>query len=271
MLKLSCLSLSYKRAFAAGTMDLFGFIERCRELDVDGIDIHSRDLASQEFEYIREVKQRCLRAGLPIACLGVSNNFALPSDEVSAQVEAAKQRIRQARVLGAPQVRVFAGTPQGSDAEQAGAWDRCAAALKEVADFGWEEGVQVSLQNHNHRNLTADGASVLKFVEQAGPHLSHVWDTGQYVGSPGASGAESEVASEAVYESLQQTVHLATHVRTKIYRMETGEERWLDYPRIFGILQQANYNGFCSLVYEGQEDEEPAIARAVPFLRRFIP
>ena len=140
-------------------------------------------------------------------------------------------------MLGAPQVRVFAGTPRGSEADRAGAWDRCAAALKETADYGWEEGVQVSLQNHNHHNLTADGASVLKFVEQAAPHLSHVWDTGQYVGSPGASGEESEVATEAVYESLQQTVHLATHVRTKIYRVETGEERWLDYPRIFDILQ----------------------------------
>lgn len=271
MLKLACLSLSYKRSFAAGTMDLFSFIERCRALDLDGIDIHSRDLASEDFPYLREVKLRCLRAGLPIACLGVSNNFALPADEIPEQVEGAKQCIRLARVLGAPQVRVFAGTPRGSEADRAGAWDRCAAALKETADYGWEEGVQVSLQNHNHHNLTADGASVLKFVEQAAPHLSHVWDTGQYVGSPGASGEESEVATEAVYESLQQTVHLATHVRTKIYRVETGEERWLDYPRIFDILQGAGYNGFCSLVYEGVEDEEPAIARAVPFLRRFIP
>ena len=32
MLKLACLSLSYKRSFAAGTMDLFSFIERCRAL-----------------------------------------------------------------------------------------------------------------------------------------------------------------------------------------------------------------------------------------------
>ena len=253
-------------------MDLFSFIERCRTLDLDGIDIHSRDLASEDFPYLREVKQRCLRAGLPIACLGVSNNFALPADEGT------RSRSREPSNAFAwhgcsvrPKCAYLPARRGGSEADRAGAWDRCAAALKETADYGWEEGVQVSLQNHNHHNLTADGASVLKFVEQAAPHLSHVWDTGQYVGSPGASGEDSEVATEAVYESLQQTVHLATHVRTKIYRVETGEERWLDYPRIFDILQGAGYNGFCSLVYEGVEDEEPAIARAVPFLRRFIP
>jgi len=74
-----------------------------------------------------------------------------------------------------------------------------------------------------------------------------------------------------VYESIQQTVGLVTHVRAKIYWIETGEEQWIDYPRIFAILREAGYNGFCSLVYEGAEDSEPAIARAVTFLHRFVP
>ena len=144
--------------------------------------------------------------------------------------------------------------------------------------------MQVAVQNHNHGSFTATGRDVLKLADAVGPRLSHVWDTGQYVGSPGADihvagqltmeGAVPEhdrPAREELYESLQQTVHLVTHVRAKIYWIETGEERWMDYPRIFAILREAEYNGFCSLVYEGAEDSEPAIARAVTYLRRFVP
>ena len=42
MLKLGCMSLSYKDEFAAGKIDLEGFIERAHQMRLDGIDIHTR-------------------------------------------------------------------------------------------------------------------------------------------------------------------------------------------------------------------------------------
>ena len=128
--------------------------------------------------------------------------------------------------------------------------------------------------------MTEYGHDVLSLVERAGPHLGHVWDTGQYVGSPGASGASDRRAQEVLYQSLQQTVHLATHVRCKIYRIAGGEEEWLDYPRIFGLLREVHYNGFCSIVYEPRDEqgrselrayEVAGVEKAVPFLRRMMP
>ena len=46
----------------------------------------------------------------------------------------------------------------------------------------------------------------------------------------------------------------------------------LNYPRIFEILNEVDYNGFVSVVYEGQavEEEETAIPKAVNYLRRFV-
>ena len=265
MMKLSVMSLSYQRAFRDGRMDLWGYLDECRRLDLDGVDLHSRLLGSEEPEHLREVKRRCLKLGFPIACLNVSNNFARPAEELPAQVALGKRGVDTAAVLGAPQVRLFAGVPlRGND--RRAAWQRCVAALKQCADYGHEQGVQVCLQNHNHGALTEYGRDVLDLVEQAGPHLGHVWDTGQYVGSPGASGAQEQAAQEVLYESLQQTVHLATHVRCKIYRIASGAEAWLDYPRIFRILRRSGYNGFCSIVYEGTHDEVDDVRRAVPFL-----
>jgi sugar phosphate isomerase/epimerase len=271
MWKLSVMSLSYQRAFGAGKMDVWGYLDECRQLDVDGVDLHMRLLESDEPGWLRQVKLGCLKRGLPIACLNVSNNFAVAEADMPAQIAVAKRGIEIALALGAPQVRLFAGVPK--DQDRAAAWKRCVAALMECADFGYQRGVQVCLQNHNHGALTEYGKDVLALIEQAGPHLGHVWDTGQYVGSPGASGAKDPRAQEVLYESLAQTVHLATHVRCKIYQVTSGEEEWLDYPRIFKLLSAAGYNGFCSVVYEGrtpERDELGDVRKAVPYLRKVM-
>ena len=62
------------------------------------------------------------------------------------------------------------------------------------------------------------------------------------------------------------------HVRCKIYRIQSGAEEWLDYPRIFGILKEVDYNGWCSVVYEGQdaEAEAAAVPKAVKYLRSLM-
>ena len=46
MLKLGCMSLSYKDEFAANKLDLEQFIERAYQLGLDGIDIHTRAFTS---------------------------------------------------------------------------------------------------------------------------------------------------------------------------------------------------------------------------------
>jgi hypothetical protein len=106
------------------------------------------------------------------------------------------------------------------------------------------------------------------------PYLSHILDTGQYVGSPGASGQRGkEDPSLNFYGSIEETAPLAVHVRAKIYRISTGEEAWLKYPRIFDILKGVDYNGWVSIVYEGQDEEaeDTAVPKAVDYLRRFVP
>jgi hypothetical protein len=95
-----------------------------------------------------------------------------------------------------------------------------------------------------------------------------VLDTGQYAGSPGASGlAPPELANADFYKSIEQTAPLATHVRAKLYHVETGRETSLDFGRIFNILRSVHYNGWVSLAYEGAEDDRGAIEKGVRFLR----
>jgi sugar phosphate isomerase/epimerase len=129
----------------------------------------------------------------------------------------------------------------------------------------------VGLHNHNHGCVTRTGKDVIRIISEVdNPYFSHILDTGQYVGSPGASGQRGkEDPALNFYGSIEETAPLAVHVRCKIYRIENGVEEWLDYPRIFKTLKGVGFNGWLSIVYEGQdvEEEATAVPKAVHYLR----
>ncbi len=112
MMKLGCMSLSYKDRFAAGTMDLEGFIDRAYELRLDGIDVHTRAFASTEPAYLREIRMRCLKRGLAISYIGVSNDFGRPESELDSAVSEVKEWV---------DVAAFMGGPDGADIRGVGA------------------------------------------------------------------------------------------------------------------------------------------------------
>ena len=270
MLKLGCMSLSYKDEFAANKLDLEQFIERAYQLGLDGIDIHTRAFASLDPAYLRRIRMQAFRRGLALSYIGVSSNYGKPQDELAAEVATTKEWIDVAAFMGIPLVRVFAAwIPEGDREEDV--WARMMPCLEEVAAYGEEKGVVVGLHNHNHGCVTRTGKDVRRIIEGVNnPYFSHILDTGQYVGSPGASGQRGhEDPALNFYGSIEETAPLAVHVRCKIYRVQSGVEEWLNYPRIFEILQGVNYNGWLSVVYEGQdvEAEATAVPKAVRYLR----
>ena len=117
MMKLGCMSLSYQGQFNAGTMDMRSFTDWAYELRLDGIDIHVRMFASKEPDYLREVRMRCLRRGLAISYLGVSNNFGVVKEELPAQGAMVSRcseasRLQSSRGAGLPsRVRREPNTP----------------------------------------------------------------------------------------------------------------------------------------------------------------
>src|SRR5262245_51670572 len=76
MIRLDCLPLSYGKLFTTGEMDMFKFLDTCRELGLDGVAIHADSLKSSDRPYLKEVRSRCLDLGLSISCFCVSTDFA---------------------------------------------------------------------------------------------------------------------------------------------------------------------------------------------------
>jgi sugar phosphate isomerase/epimerase len=274
MMRLCCLSLSFKPEFAARTMDDLKFIEFCAQQQLDGVDLNMTSLHSLEKEHLKTIKKVCLQHGLTIACVGISNNFGRPAAEQEQVQQQIRLGIDTAQYLGSPVVRLFAGYVAKGDSREA-VWKRTVEGLKRASDYAAKAGVVAALQNHNHNNVAATGDDVVRLLKEVNhPWCSHILDTGQYLGSRGASGAAAatDVAKHDVYQSIERTAPLAVFVRAKLYRIRNGKEEWLDYDRIFPILRKAKFNGFVCLVYEGWDDLDAphAVPLGVKFLRGYL-
>ena len=264
------MSLSYKTAMAEGRMDIYDFIERAYELRLDGIDLHTGALASEDDAYLQDIRIRCLQRGLAISYLGISNDFGKTADELLAEIVMVKHWINVASKLHVPMVRIFAAWER-NDTPANITWSQMIYGISEVVKYASERGVVVGLHNHNHGCVTRTGDDVVRILNQVDqPCFTHILDTGQYAGSPGASGSRGKPdPAYDFYGSIEKSAPYAVHVRAKIYRIQSGEEAWLDYPRIFGIMKKVGFNGWISVGFEGQdmEAEEIAVPKAVSYLR----
>ena len=266
MMKLGTMSLNLRNIAAAE------FARIVYELGFDVIELHTSAFESTDVGYLRELKMGLMKKGLPLGYIGISNDFGRPVDEHPEQIALIKKWIDVADFMSCPLVRVFgAYIPEDCEDEEA-LWPPMIAGFQEVADYGYDKGILVGLQNHNHNNVTRTGDDLLRALRKTDrPYFTHILDTGQYAGSPGASGhQDSSHPDYDCYDSIAMTAPYAVYVRTKFYHIDSGVEEWLDYPRILDILVEVGYNGPLSVVYEGESDAIDSMEKAAKYLRPLI-
>eukprot|EP01050_Picozoa_sp_SAG11_P014310 SAG11_NODE_1747_length_4330_cov_2.029307_2_plen_152_part_00 len=119
------------------------------------------------------------------------------------------------------------------------------------------------------------------------PGLLLVLDVGQFIGSPGAGAVGESLpptpATEELYDHVQQCASRAHTVRAKFYildaarvegtnssfgtagTMARAEERLLDYGgRLLPCLATAGFEGWYSIVYEGQTTGDDFSSKGLP-------
>jgi L-ribulose-5-phosphate 3-epimerase len=263
-------SINYQAEFNSGKMDFFGFVDLCRSLDLDGLDIHVGQLKSQtDRAYLKEVRRGCLNRGMPIASICVTTEYGRSAEAIPAEIEKARLAMEVGMFLGAPILRSFVGSAPSPDRQEE-AFKRGVDALRKTAEIGAELGMPVALQNHS--GLTSTGDDMLRFYREVNhPNFTLLLDTGHFAGRNGPNGPKIPGTTyEDYYHSIEQVAPLTQFVRAKVYDLdENGRERWIDYDRIFGILRKVNYNGFISMIYEGKEDKFAVIPRAIRLLRSY--
>lgn len=254
--------------------DDFRPIHKCLELAADmgfdGVEILQVQMEDQSNVALQKIKQHAFTLGLDLMGFSTHQGFLSPDKEKrQANIKKTLSQIEQAYQLGIPTMRINTGTwgtsknfdhlmenkgiedplPDYTD-EEGFAWviDSIAALIPKAEECG----VTLGLENHWGLGRTAVG--VKRIVDAiASPWLKVTLDTGNFLENP--------------YDQLTLLAPQTILLQAKTY---FGGGTWytleLDYPRIAQIMHQANYRGYISLEFEGQEDPLTAIPKSLKLL-----
>ena len=253
MMKVGCSSWSFHKTIEAGDLDQNSWLDVCaRDLSLDGVELLDYHFTGTDDAYVKDLKVRCCNLGLSILGLAISNNFTCADAERAAQEESVSRWLDAAAILGAPAVRVFAGTGQGLAVD--GMWPKCVGSLRTAASQAGERGIVLGLENHG--GLSAD--QVIRLLDDVGsPYLRMTLDTGNF--------PEDDLGS------IEKTAPRAVYVHAKTYGFDAaGEETRLPYERIVEILGKVGFNGYLSIEFEGEGDEMTDVTKSVALLRRCL-
>jgi sugar phosphate isomerase/epimerase len=276
LIKLGSLAYMFEKDHPERQVDVETFIRFAYELRLDVVDFKlGVGFESNEPDYLRRIKMACLKYGLPIGYLGVPGDYTGPPEKVRERVDYAKIAVDVASFIGAPMVRLFAGhLPKGVD-DREPLFPAMVRAHQEIADYALDKGIIVGLQNHDNRNLAATDEHVLRILRETDrENYTFIMDTGQWVGSIGATPVGEFDPDVDIYSYMEKTVAYASAVRAKIFKIDSGKEEFIDYERVLKILKAVDFNGNISIVYEGQGiskcDDATAIRLAVDHLRGLL-
>jgi sugar phosphate isomerase/epimerase len=196
-------------------------------------------------EYLVQLKRHAFLRGLEISGTAVGNNFAvLKGVERNEQIHMVKRWVDYSQVLGAPHIRVFAGSK--GKLEAAEAKKLCITALEECCEYAGRKGIFLGLENHG--GIVAEPADLLEIVRA----VKSAWlginlDTGNF-------------ETDDPYADLAKCAPYAVNVQWKAEVQRRGQKKELaDLPRLVRILREANYQGYLALEYEAAADPWEAV------------
>jgi len=240
-------------------IDMFSFIDYCAEQGCAGAELTSyflpKDLTP---EVLLKLRRHAFLRGVAISGTAVGNNFAHAKGPArDKEIAAVKEWIDRSAILGAPHIRVFAGSAAKGLAE-ADARALCVDALQECSDYAGTKGIFLGLENHGGIVAEADGLlEIVKAVKS--PWFGVNLDSGNF-------------HTEDPYGDLARCAPYAVNVQVKVEMKKKGQKEAepVDYPRIVKILRDARYQGFVTLEYEAKPDPWTAVPAELKKLRDAI-
>ena len=236
---------------------MLDFIDWCADHGVPGAELTSYFFPPDaDAAYCREVKRRAYLRGVAICGTAVGNTFTLPDGPArDKEIAYVRKWIDLAAEMGAPHIRVFAGSKQ-KDQTDAQAFEACLGAYRECLAHAATRGVFLGLENHG--GIVAEPGPLLELVRAVdSPWAGVNLDSGNFHG-------------EDPYAELAQIAPYAVNVQLKmdIKRKGAKDAEASDIGRVLGLLRDANYQGWFTLEYERNDDPFLAIPPILSDLRR---
>lgn len=253
-IKLSIAAYSFRNELKANPPQMTlheGFIDIAVREGLDAIEPTSYyfpEPVTQEFILI--LKQRAFLEGLDISGTAIGNTYTFPpGPDRDQQLEHTRTWVDHAALLGAPCIRVFAGSVQKGDSiEKARAY--CIETLEIACEYAGSKGVYLALENHG--GIVDTAANMLPIVQAVkSPWFGVNLDGGNFT-------------SEDPYKDLEIMAPYAVNVQIKA-EINPGRKGKVpaDLKRIMQIIKDSGYRGYVALEYEA---EEPALIGVPKYL-----
>ena len=221
-------TFSYHRWFGAGRMDVFGFIERCAELELDGVQLNVNGpnlghFGGDDPGRVREIRQLAESLGLFVEI-----------DSRGTDPEHLARMLRLCDAVGADVLRTYASCGGNLARELAEAPDHLRQVLPVCADLG----VRIAVENHEYET-SDDVLGIVRAVdsEWVGTHV----DTGN-----------SMMVWECPLEAVAALAPLAvtSHFKDHVVVMQGGE------PLVVGVTLGTGSTD-CAECYRILKEESP--------------
>lgn len=280
-MRLAVSMYSYYGAVKDGRLDIPSFIHRAKADGADGVellDFFYRDNGRDAEALVRDralAKEALAESGLPIPIFSVANNLAQPDpkDRVL-HVDRIRFGVDEALEYRAQTVRVFAGDVRdGITFEDARTW--IIEGLCQAADYAHERGIRLALENHGQ--LAGRGEQVRDLIDEVRQRTGHAAfganpDFGNFVlvdDSPAdAVRAEAAYAYMAHFKDfIEAPADYAewtfNSLAGKRYLGCVVGEGVVDLAGCIRALDEAGFDGWLSVEYEGVEDCLTAVPRSI--------
>jgi len=250
--------------------------QEVKALGIEGIDFHTGLIgpADQACDLINSAVSKY---GLTLASLSMSNDFNQEdTQQMRQQVDSVRQWIAVAAELNVPVSRIFGGHIERQDRldddVKASGRQRILDGLGEVVSEAEKYGVVLALENHG--GLPCLAGEQVEVIEQINsPYLKATVDVGNYL----VGGQEGQIGT-AIAAKHAAYVHFKDYNKVPdsslpwgwtISHCDVGDGD-IDLPACVKALDQAGYDGFAALEFEG-EDEENGIPRSIEYMKKILP
>jgi sugar phosphate isomerase/epimerase len=240
---LSCETWSFRDLIRSGKLDMLRVPAFYKEQGIPGISYNDMFFKTTDDAYIDQVKAEVAAAGRVVTSYIIEGNLAVADEATrNEQIEADKRKMRAAKRLGAPIVRINVGNTGRENADDTLGVDRVVKAFNEqLVPLAKELNIKMTMENHGGVSKTA--ANIVRIIKATDPKwVGALVDFGNF-------------PIEHKYEEVEMAAPYAmvTHVKVNVFD-DRGEAKEYDFPRLLGMLKKVKYKGPLSIEYEGKGD-----------------
>lgn len=245
---------SFNTMFRNGQMTFFDMMDFAADIGLDAVD-----LTGYYFSTYPEVpadaelfhlKRKALKLGLDISWTGIRNDFVNP-DALARKADSLliKNWLTASAKLGAPIMRIFAGTHKHEGFTREAVKEWMVEEFKTCAKYGAETGVLPALQHHNDFLFTSE--EIIDILQRVNSDwFGLILDVGS-------------LRKYDPYAEISKLLPFADYIFIKEFVYINGQATPIDMSKMAAILHESDYSGYISFESLSQTKDPREIVKTM--------